>query len=66
MSNKGLWCDSFGTVICDQMELRKRGFVPSVLTLQAITVGLLLLNSVCNRHSKALQSAKTDCCTCWE
>ena len=40
--------DSFVTVIGDQMALRRPAFVPSVLTLQAVSVVLSEVKSVCN------------------
>ena len=43
--------DSFVMVIDDQMVLR-RPVAPSVLTLQAVTVVLSEMNSVCNIHSR--------------
>ena len=43
--------DSFVTVIGDQMALRRIIFVPFFVTLQAITVVLSEVNSVCNIHS---------------
>ena len=44
--------DSFVTVIGDQMALRRPAFVPSVLTLQSVTVMLWEVKSVCNIHPR--------------
>ena len=44
--------DSFVMVIGGQMASRRPVFVPSVLTLQAVTVVLWEVNSVCNIHSR--------------
>ena len=44
--------DSLVTVIGDQMALRRPVFSPSVLILQAVTVVLWEVNSVCSIHSR--------------
>ena len=51
--------NSFIMVIGDQMALRRPVFGLSVLTLQAVTVVLLVVKSVCNIHTR-VQSCPTD------
>ena len=50
--------DSFLMVIGDQVALRRHNFAPFVSILQAVTVVLSEVNSVCNIHSRVQPSPR--------